>query len=90
MDQGQVFFFQGPIRYGFAQECGGRLRPGINHEAPNALIQPMDGENFPAKLLLQSLRHVLLRVHPRLFPADHNAGVQVNQFHRVPPFLGIL
>ena len=49
VDQGQISLFQGPIRYGFAQECGGRLRPGINHEAPHALVQPMDGENFPAQ-----------------------------------------
>ena len=86
MDQGQIFLLQLSLGHKGGESGGGLFVPGENHKPAHVLIQPMDGEKFPAQSLPQKLGHLLFRVHAYRLDADHKILILRDDFHKIRPF----
>ena len=57
------------------------FRPGVDHDTAHIFIQPVDGENISAQLLLQRGGYLRLGVHSHRLDADGDAFIRIENFH---------
>jgi len=67
MDHSHVFLYHGPLLDGFGKGSGRLLGAGIDHDAAHIQIQPVDGIDLTAKLLLQCFGDTGFRVQSHRF-----------------------
>ena len=51
VNQRHIFLDHGPFLNGPGQSGGSGLGAGVDHDAANIFVQPVQGENFPAQRL---------------------------------------
>ena len=76
-----VFLRKLTLLHRFAQGRGGRLVPGVDHEAAHIQIQPVDGVDFTAQRVFQFLGHLVFRIHAHGLDDDRVIPVLFHDLH---------
>ena len=82
MNHGHIFLHHGAFLDGFGQGCGGLLCPGVYHHTAHILIQSVNGENFAAQLLFQSIRYLGFGIQSHGLDTDGDIFIRIQNFHR--------
>ena len=81
VDHGHVFLDHGAFLNGFGEGSGGLLGAGVDHHTAHVFIQPVNGEDVPAKAFLQSGRNFRFGIQAYRLDADDDLFVGIKNFH---------
>ena len=79
--QGHVFLDHGSLLDGLGQLGGGLLCAGVDHDAADVFVQPVDGENVAAEGFLQGGGEFGFSVQPCGLDADDEVFVGIENVH---------